>query len=132
MYYDVRDLWPLLVRAGFRPSRIQLLLAQARAQHVRRLRRGGPRRRDDRPAVAAGAAGCRARASDWVDLQWSLDRRAAARGGAARPRAGCSTSAAATSRTRPIFAPYVTEYIGIEHEATFGATAAGGRGRAPT
>jgi SAM-dependent methyltransferase len=22
MYYDVRDLWPLLVRAGFRPSRI--------------------------------------------------------------------------------------------------------------
>jgi hypothetical protein len=24
MYYDIRDLWPLLVRAGFRPSRIQL------------------------------------------------------------------------------------------------------------
>ena len=24
MYYDRRDLWPLLVRAGFRPSRIQL------------------------------------------------------------------------------------------------------------
>ena len=23
MYYDVRDLWPLLVRAGFRPSRIR-------------------------------------------------------------------------------------------------------------
>jgi SAM-dependent methyltransferase len=24
MYYDVRDLWPLLVRAGFKPSRIKL------------------------------------------------------------------------------------------------------------
>jgi SAM-dependent methyltransferase len=24
MYYDVRDLWPLLVQAGFKPSRIQL------------------------------------------------------------------------------------------------------------
>ena len=23
MYYDVRDLWPLLVQAGFTPSRIQ-------------------------------------------------------------------------------------------------------------
>jgi SAM-dependent methyltransferase len=25
MYYDKRDLWPLLVRAGFKPSRIKLL-----------------------------------------------------------------------------------------------------------
>jgi SAM-dependent methyltransferase len=24
MYYDKRDLWPLLVRAGFKPSQIQL------------------------------------------------------------------------------------------------------------
>jgi hypothetical protein len=24
MYYDKRDLWPLLVRAGFRPSEIRL------------------------------------------------------------------------------------------------------------
>ena len=24
MYYDARDLWPLLVRAGFKPSGIQL------------------------------------------------------------------------------------------------------------
>jgi len=24
MYYDKRDLWPLLVRAGFRPSRLRL------------------------------------------------------------------------------------------------------------
>ena len=24
MYYDKRDLWPLLIRAGFRPSQIQL------------------------------------------------------------------------------------------------------------
>ncbi len=24
MYYDVRDLWPLLIRAGFKPSRIKL------------------------------------------------------------------------------------------------------------
>jgi hypothetical protein len=25
MYYDVRDLWPVLVRAGFRPSQIRCL-----------------------------------------------------------------------------------------------------------
>jgi hypothetical protein len=24
MYYDKRDLWPLLVRAGFKPSQIKL------------------------------------------------------------------------------------------------------------
>ena len=24
MYYDKRDLWPMLVRAGFRPSQIRL------------------------------------------------------------------------------------------------------------
>ncbi len=37
MYYDVKDLWPLLVAAGFLPSRIDLLFAQARPQHLRRL-----------------------------------------------------------------------------------------------
>lgn len=42
MYYDQRDLWPLLVRAGFKPSLISLryhkaglnLFAVARRQHV--------------------------------------------------------------------------------------------------
>jgi hypothetical protein len=28
MYYDKRDLWPLLVRAGFKPSRIKLRVSQ--------------------------------------------------------------------------------------------------------
>jgi SAM-dependent methyltransferase len=30
----------------------------------------------------------------------------------------------------PIFRPYVSEYIGVEHEATFGSTAASARGKA--
>lgn len=42
MYYDKRDLWPLLVRAGFKPSLIKLryhkfglnLFAVARSEHV--------------------------------------------------------------------------------------------------
>jgi SAM-dependent methyltransferase len=60
-------------------------------------------------------------ASDWIDLQWSLLMEVIAR---VAPQAhgrlldvGCGQ--------RPyehLFTPYVTEYIGIEHEATFAKT----------
>jgi SAM-dependent methyltransferase len=62
-------------------------------------------------------------ASDWVDLQWSLLVRALE---AVAPRArgllldvGCGDKP-----YERIFLPYVDEYLGIEHEATFNATAA--------
>jgi len=62
-------------------------------------------------------------ASDWVDLQWSLLVRALE---AVAPRAhgrlldvGCGDKA-----FERIFRPYVDAYFGIEHEATFSATAA--------
>jgi len=60
-------------------------------------------------------------ASDWVDLQWSL-------------LIGLLTQVAPRARGRlldvgcgerpyeHLFAPYVTEYVGIEHEATFAQT----------
>jgi SAM-dependent methyltransferase len=69
-------------------------------------------------------------ASDWVDLQESLLLGVLGR---TAPRArgrlldvGCGQ--------RPyewMFAPHVSEYIGIEHEATFGSTAASKSTRAP-
>jgi SAM-dependent methyltransferase len=62
-------------------------------------------------------------ASDWIDLQWSLLVRALE---AVAPRArgrlldvGCGDK-----QFERIFRPYVREYLGIEHEATFYATAA--------
>jgi SAM-dependent methyltransferase len=66
-------------------------------------------------------------ASDWVDLQWSLLVRALE---AVAPRArgllldvGCGDKP-----YERIFLPYVAEYLGIEHEATFNATAANADG----
>ncbi|MDP9149844.1 MAG: class I SAM-dependent methyltransferase [Myxococcota bacterium] len=65
--------------------------------------------------------------SDWVDLQWSLlvdDLKLVAP--IARGRlldVGCGEKP-----YEAIFRPYVTEYIGIEHEATFALTSASGRG----
>ena len=35
MYYDPKDLWPLMVKAGFMPARHQVLQAQVRPQHLR-------------------------------------------------------------------------------------------------
>ena len=34
-YYDPKDLWPLMVKAGFMPARHQVLQAQVRPQHLR-------------------------------------------------------------------------------------------------
>jgi SAM-dependent methyltransferase len=69
-------------------------------------------------------------ASDWVDLQESLLlevlRRAAPRASGRLLDVGCGQ--------RPyeaMFAPHVSEYIGIEHEATFGRTQASKSVRAP-
>ncbi|MEA2697841.1 MAG: hypothetical protein QOI66_2112 [Myxococcales bacterium] len=68
--------------------------------------------------------------SDWVDIQLSLVVRSLKRvAPQARGRlldVGCGN--------RPyeaIFRPFVTEYVGIEHEDTFGATSAGTSGPAP-
>jgi SAM-dependent methyltransferase len=62
-------------------------------------------------------------ASDWIDLQWSLLIRALK---SVAPRAhgraldvGCGDKPYQT-----IFAPYVDEYLGIEHASTFSGTAA--------
>jgi SAM-dependent methyltransferase len=67
-------------------------------------------------------------ASDWVDLQWSFivtDLKAVAP--LARGRlldVGCGDKP-----YESFFRPYVTEYIGIEHEATFARTNASRQGR---
>ena len=45
-YYDPRDLWPLLVEAGFLPERHPVPPAQVRPQHVRRLPRPARSGRD--------------------------------------------------------------------------------------
>jgi len=69
-------------------------------------------------------------ASDWVDLERSVIvaglRKAAPRARGRLLDVGCGNKP-----YQPIFAPHVTEYIGIEHEATFIATAAGHRGTRP-
>jgi SAM-dependent methyltransferase len=65
-------------------------------------------------------------ASDWVDLQWSLLMRdLKAISPLVRGRmldVGCGDKP-----YEHLFRPYVTEYIGIEHEATFGLTDASTR-----
>jgi SAM-dependent methyltransferase len=67
---------------------------------------------------------------DWIDLQWSLLVRALQ---AVAPHAhgklldvGCGNKQFAY-----IFRPYVSEYLGIEHQATFSATAAGSSSSRP-
>jgi SAM-dependent methyltransferase len=68
--------------------------------------------------------------SDWIDLQWSLTIQSLTN---IAPRArgrlldvGCGDKA-----YEPIFRPFVSEYLGIEHEATFAATSAEKRERKP-
>jgi len=69
-------------------------------------------------------------ASDWVDLQWSviidLLKRVAPQARGRLLDVGCGT--------RPyeqIFLPFVTEYLGVENEGTFSATAASLDSRKP-
>lgn len=61
--------------------------------------------------------------SDWVDLQWSLLIRAL-RTVAPRARGRALDVGCGDKPYEPIFRPYVDEYLGIEHESTFHATAA--------
>lgn len=77
------------------------------------------------PSIGRGARA----ASDWVDLQLvhvvsSLARLAPQASGRLLD-VGCGDKP-----YEHIFLPYVSEYIGIEHEATFAATSAGARGKA--
>jgi SAM-dependent methyltransferase len=70
------------------------------------------------------------RASDWVDLQESLLLEVFAR---VAPKAGGRLLDVGCGQ-RPyesLFLPYVTEYVGIEHEATFGKTHASTSAKAP-
>jgi SAM-dependent methyltransferase len=69
-------------------------------------------------------------ASDWVDLQLSTIV-AGLREVAPRARGRLLDVGCGNKPYQPIFAPHVTEYIGIEHEATFAATAAGHQGTRP-
>jgi SAM-dependent methyltransferase len=59
--------------------------------------------------------------SDWIDLQWSYTtddlRRVAPRAHGRLLDVGCGTKPYAE-----IFRPFVTEYIGVEHEASFSMT----------
>ena len=64
-------------------------------------------------------------ASDWVDIQWSLVT-ASLRRVAPQARGRLLDVGCGNKPYEAIFRPYVTEYLGIEHEATFGLTAAGG------
>ena len=69
-------------------------------------------------------------ASDWVDIQYSLIvaslREVAPQTSGRLLDVGCGNKP-----FESFFRPYVTEYLGIEHEATFNATAAGGQGTRP-
>lgn len=69
-------------------------------------------------------------ASDWVDLQWSviidLLKEVAPQARGRLLDVGCGTKP-----YEEIFRPYVTEYLGIENEGTFTATAASLDSRGP-
>jgi SAM-dependent methyltransferase len=69
-------------------------------------------------------------ASDWVDIQYSLIvaslREVAPQASGRLLDVGCGNKP-----FEAFFRPYVTEYLGIEQEATFNATAAGGQGTRP-
>jgi SAM-dependent methyltransferase len=68
------------------------------------------------------------RAADWVDLQWSALERSL-RAVAPRARGRLLDVGCGDKPYEDWFRPYVSAYIGIEHGATFAATAAGTRGR---
>jgi SAM-dependent methyltransferase len=70
------------------------------------------------------------RASDFVDIQLSLIV-ASLREVAPRARGRLLDVGCGNKPYEAFFRPYVTAYIGIEHEATFAATAAGSQGTRP-
>ena len=61
--------------------------------------------------------------SDWIDLQWSLLTEQL-RGVAPRAEGRLLDVGCGTSHTEHLFRPFVSEYIGVEHEATFSETSA--------
>jgi SAM-dependent methyltransferase len=69
-------------------------------------------------------------ASDWVDIQWSVLitslRKVAPQARGRLLDVGCGNKP-----YEAIFRPYVSEYLGIEHEATFELTSAGGDATRP-
>ncbi|HXU05346.1 MAG TPA: class I SAM-dependent methyltransferase [Polyangia bacterium] len=67
------------------------------------------------------------RAADWVDLQWSVLERSL-RAVAPRARGRLLDVGCGDKPYEDWFRPFVSAYIGIEHGATFAATAAGGGG----
>ena len=70
------------------------------------------------------------RSSDWVDLQWSHIV-AALRRVAPRARGRLLDVGCGDKPYEPIFLPHVTEYVGVEQETTFTATAAAHKARRP-
>ena len=99
-----RDLWPLLVRAGFKPSEITCSPPQVRPEHVRRLsgRRSigtvtSMQRLHPRPTSPRPSRSCRP-----LDQRADRPRRRRPRRGARAAAGGCSSSASAVRpATRP-------------------------------
>jgi len=69
-------------------------------------------------------------ASDWVDIQWTLVVKSL-KDVAPRAKGRLLDVGCGNKPYEPFFRPYVTEYLGIEHEATFALTSAGGGAALP-
>jgi SAM-dependent methyltransferase len=69
-------------------------------------------------------------ASDWVDIQWSLII-ASLRQVAPLARGRLLDVGCGNKPYEHLFRPHVTEYVGIEHEATFDLTSSGSQGQRP-
>jgi SAM-dependent methyltransferase len=74
--------------------------------------------------------GAARRASDWIDLQWSLVVALLAEV-APRARGRLLDVGCGEKPYEHLFTPFVTEYLGIEHEETFAATSASASARKP-
>jgi SAM-dependent methyltransferase len=80
-------------------------------------------------SVLAGARRAARRAADWVDIQWSVLERSL-RAVAPRARGRLLDVGCGEKPYEAWFRPFVRSYFGIEHVATFAATAAGQRSKA--